>query len=400
MFDAKKLLDAMVAGTSPAAAPGQGGFGDIMNQMAQRMSPQAGGQAAAPAGAGGLGDLLGQVLGGGQSGAGGGLGDMLGQMLRPAGGAAGGQAPGQAGSMNIAPDATNAAQAGGAEGGLGGMLGDLLGKAKDAAGQARDQYGGQAGDLAGMARDIFGKATSGVGDAARDIDQSTGASGQLNDLIRQMTGGQGAGDLLSRAQDLVKNNPAAAGALAGALGTLVLGTRTGRGLGMDAAKLGGMVLIGGLAYKAFKNYQAGQSASTSGGGVPQPAPAGTSFDASAQTNDHAVTYLRAMIAAAAADGMVDAGERQKIIGSLQQIGLDASAQAFLEQEFARPASVEELAQGVTSPEIGAQIYSAARVAIEPQSAAEQQFLAQLAQALNLDPALVAHIDAAASGVKS
>ncbi len=390
MFDAKKLLDAMVAGTSPAAAPGQGGFGDLMNQMAQRMAP---GDAGRPAGgsapqSGGLGDLLGQMMGqdtqsgnnrpsaaGAQQS--GGLGDMLGQML----------------GKDSQPGAT------GASGDLGSVFGQVLDKMKGAAEQARGPATDMAGNIAGKAKDMFGKATTGVGDAARDFDQQTGAAGKLDDLIKQMSGGQSAGDLLARAQDLVKNNPAASGALAGALGALVLGTRSGRGVAMDAAKLGGLVLISGLAYKAWRNYQDGQSTTASSTGGAQAAPLGSGFDA-AQSNDNAVTYLRAMIAAAAVDGQITDAERSRIIGGLGQLGLDADAHQFLDQEFARPASIAELAASASSPEAAAQIYSAARLVIEPDSNVERQFLAELAGALGLDPALAAHIDAAATSVRS
>jgi uncharacterized membrane protein YebE (DUF533 family) len=380
MFDAKKLLDAMVAGTSPAGAPGQGGLGDLLNQVTQRMG-QGGGQSGAPGGqggGGGFGDLLNQVTGqgggasGGQSGAGS-LGDIFGQL-----------------QQRMAPG-------GGAGGGAGGDLGSILGGVFDKVKQATGAAGSS--DLGQRAKDVFGQATSGVRDAARDVNDKTGVGGGIEDIIKQMSGGQGAGDLLARAKELMANNPAAAGALAGALGTLVLGTRSGRGVAMDAAKLGGLVLVGGLAYKAWNNYKAGQTTTASSHGVPAPAPAGSGFDG-AQSNDHAVLYLRAMIAAAASDGQVTNAERQRIFGSLGQLGLDPGAHDFLEREFSLPASVAELAASASSPEVAAQVYSAARVAIEPQAPAERKFLTDLAAALRLDPNLVAHIDAAATSLKA
>ena len=48
----------------------------------------------------------------------------------------------------------------------------------------------------------------------------------------------------------------ASGALAGGLATILLGSKMGREFAGDAVKLGGMAVIGGLAYKAYQDWQA------------------------------------------------------------------------------------------------------------------------------------------------
>jgi uncharacterized membrane protein YebE (DUF533 family) len=110
-----------------------------------------------------------------------------------------------------------------------------------------------------------------------------------------------------------------------------------------------------------------------------------------------VLYIRAMIAAAAADGRIDATERQKIMGGMQQAGLDAEAQQFLAGEINSPATVEDLAEAVTSEQDAVQVYTAARIAVDVDSSAESGFLARRARALEIDPALAAQVDAAARG---
>ena len=100
-----------------------------------------------------------------------------------------------------------------------------------------------------------------------------------------------------------------------------------------------------------------------------------------------------MIAAAAADGRIDNAEQAKIIGGLKQAGVDAEAEEFLANELNNPASVEDLAGAVTSPEEAVQLYTAARMAVEPDTRGEQQFLGALAGALGIDTKLAAHIDA-------
>ena len=114
------------------------------------------------------------------------------------------------------------------------------------------------------------------------------------------------------------------------------------------------------------------------------------------TNDAAAHYIQAMIAAAAADGRIDAAEHDNIIGGLKQAGVDSEAEAFLANELNNPPSVQDLARSITSPQEAVQVYTAARIAVTVNSPAEKQFLTSLAQALNIDPKLAAHIDATAA----
>ena len=65
------------------------------------------------------------------------------------------------------------------------------------------------------------------------------------------------------AVQLAKDNPLATGAIAAVL----LGTGTGRALTGSALKLGGLAVVAGLGYQAYKNYQAGKAPQESG--VPQ-----------------------------------------------------------------------------------------------------------------------------------
>ena len=352
-FDAKSLLEALIQGNTQPPAPSQTDLGNILNQVLKgaQGAPSANVQGAP--GGGGLGDILGQVLGGGagaqqpQGGAGagglGGLGDILGGMLGKAGSA------GQSGAS-----------------GLDAALRNILGQGQGGS-AAPGGLPGNLGQAADIARNIFGKATAGVQDAARDINQSTGAGPQLDEIIKQISGGQGGGDLVAKAQEIIKQNPGLAGALAGVLGGLAVGTRPGRSLATGAAKLGGLVLIGGLAYSAYKNWRGGQATTASANAMPAPAPTGTGFEPQVQTNESATLYLKAMISAAATDGVIDQNEINRIKGGLQQAGHSADAAAFIEQEIQNPATPEQLAAACRSPEMAMQVYTAARVAIEPDS---------------------------------
>lgn len=271
----------------------------------------------------------------------------------------------------------------GQQGGLGGMLGGLADQVQ------------RSGGLGGLAGQILTQATQGVGDAARQ----TGVQQGAGDALGRITGGRTPDQLIEQAKGVFSSNPALATAVLGGLGALVFGTSTGRSVAGSAAKLGGLALIGGLAYKAYQNYQAGKPLLNAGQQEVLPAPAGTGFEPQAASEATALVFIRAMIAAAAADGHIDADERSAILGGLKEAGIEQEAHAWLAQEMAKPASIDALVEAAESPELAAQIYTAARIAINPDNAAEKDFLAGLAGSLGLDAELVANIDAAASAAK-
>lgn len=254
------------------------------------------------------------------------------------------------------------------------------------------QSGGSSG-LGGLLGAVLGQATQGLGDAARRVDGVTGASTSARDATQRMTG-RAPEDLMSKARDMLGQNQMAGGAVLGGLGGLLLGTSTGRGLAGEAAKLGGMALIGGLAYKALQNYQAGRpllDGATTDSLAPATEPAAITSDATAGETAHLL--LRTMIAAAASDGLIDDQERAAVLSEARRGGLDPEAATWLEVEFANPASVTDLAAAATSPAVSVQTYVAARLAINPDHPDETAFLVDLKQALKLDDALAATIDA-------
>jgi uncharacterized membrane protein YebE (DUF533 family) len=104
-----------------------------------------------------------------------------------------------------------------------------------------------------------------------------------------------------------------------------------------------------------------------------------------------------MIAAAAADGRIDGAEQQKIVGGLHQAGIAEAAQRFLAAEIGSPANVAELASGVASTQEAVQVYTAARIAVDPDTGEEHAFLSALADALGIDRDLAAQIDTTARG---
>lgn len=307
----------------------------------------------------------------------GGLGDLLGQLTR------GSTAPGREGSpQGGLGDLLRNLQSGQGGGGLGDLLRNL-------------QQQGGTGGLAETLRQVLGQATQGTREGASHLGQATGA----REAITRMSGGRSPEDLLAQLKDLMGSNQLGTGAALGGLGGLLLGSRTGRSAAMSAAKLGALALIGGLAYSAYRNYSQGKPPLAAASNVgAEAAPAGTGFEPQALSNESAMLYIRAMIAAAAADGRIDEAEQASIVEGLRQSGLDAEAEAFLEEELKNPASARDLAAAVRSREQAVQVYTAARLAIDPDTEGERTFLAELQRELRLEGELASHVDAAARGV--
>lgn len=278
------------------------------------------------------------------------------------------------------------------------LLNQMLGAGSFGSGGSGSDKG-PLGDVGGLLGSVFAQAVAGVKEGAADLDKATGIGGKANSAIRDATG-KSPEQLFEEVKAAALQNKLAAGAALGGLGALLLGSRTGRGMAGSAVKLGGLALVGGLAYKAWKTHQAGQKPDAPG--QLEAPPADSAFGATGDASrDQATSLLiiRAMIAAASCDGLVDNEERSRIVGGLEQAGLDVQAAKFLDDEFANPASVSDLVKGATTPELAVQVYTAARIAIDQPSLKERAFLLQLAASLNLTEAQVAHIDSAADAAK-
>ena len=164
----------------------------------------------------------------------------------------------------------------------------------------------------------------------------------------------------------------------------ILSMILGRSGGASLAKLGSLAVLGNLAYQAYQNYQKNQQA--------QPAMSANQFDvlnSSAQQNAGEL-ILRTMIAAAAADGEISEEERRTIES---EAGNNPELAQWLEQEMANPISIAEIARQVgNDTALAANVYLAARLVSKDLSRKEIIFLANLADALGLDEALVEQLE--------
>lgn len=220
-----------------------------------------------------------------------------------------------------------------------------------------------------------------------------------------------------------------AGGLAG--GTLVgaLASKKGRKTAKSAMKLGGMALVGGLAWNAYQNYrrtQPGAASARSDAGARTPATAigpqapGTAvaldslrrwqnatrqdFEAvaaePATQESRSLLIVRAMIAAAMADGHLDEAERGRLFRQIDRLELTAEEKAVLLDELRHPWSVPALAARCADPETAVEAYAAAVLAIDESRPEAISWLRDLATQLQIPPALVEDIHASVNAEKS
>lgn len=187
---------------------------------------------------------------------------------------------------------------------------------------------------------------------------------------------------VAKAKDFVSQNATGlgVGAAAGGLLGLLVGTETGRKVGGTALKVGTLAALGGIAWKAYQNWQ-------TQGAAPVEAP--VALDPVAEQKLAAATIV-AMVQAAKADGHVDDAERAAILGRVGT--LEGAAKAFLENELAAPVDIDRVASLAANPQEAAHLYAASLLAIDLDQPVEKAYLAALAQKLGLTPDLVAEIE--------
>jgi len=217
-------------------------------------------------------------------------------------------------------------------------------------------------------------------------------------LLDQVLGSAAAGNARNAGREIVgrldatKGSQAfAGGAVAGGLLGLLMGG--GRRHGGGLLGYGGAAALGAIALQAYQNYQRQQGGGAQRFGdvasaaLPHASPAadGTPFE---------LVLVRAMVGAAKADGHIDAAEQQRLFAEVERLGLDADAKAYIFDLLTQDVDLYDLARAATTPEQGAEIYLAARLAIDPDEPSERAYLDALATRLGLPAELRAQLDGA------
>jgi len=221
------------------------------------------------------------------------------------------------------------------------------------------------------------------------------ASTLLNQLL------QSGRELAAKGQDLIEakfNLPEAGperdallakagkGAAATGVLALLLGTRAGRRLTGATLKVGSLAALGTLAYQAYQQWQAQSGTAPTVLGTPVDQLTGPSAE------QRSLTLLKAMIAAAKADGQIDPTEQGQIETYLHSFALNPDLQRQLQEEITKPLSVQDIAAGADSPAAAAEIYLTSLAMIGEVNPKERDYLGELATALKLAPEVVARLE--------
>ena len=179
--------------------------------------------------------------------------------------------------------------------------------------------------------------------------QTTGSGGGLGDLLEQLGGGSGSGGGLG---DLIGNAPRgrsdAGGNLGEIFGDFVKDAKP------DRENNGS---FGDIFNQSLERQ-----------GEPDIQP-------TRQQEVAAALMLRAMIQAAKSDGKIDRGEREKLMENLGEVSREEKR--FVEQEFARPIDIADLARQVPRG-LEQQVYLMSVMGIDLDNRTEAQYLHDLA----------------------
>lgn len=183
--------------------------------------------------------------------------------------------------------------------------------------------------------------------------------------------------------DSLLSGAAGGGLAAGALG-LLLGSKKARKYGGKALTYGGLAALGVMAYKAYSNWQQQQGIEAQAAGA---APQTIDRLPPAQAEQHSHAILRALIAAAKADGHIDERERQLIDAEVAKLSQDPQLRQWMDNELHQPLDPLAVARAAQSAEMAAEMYLASLLVVDEQSFMERAYLDELARQLRLDPAL-------------
>jgi uncharacterized membrane protein YebE (DUF533 family) len=117
---------------------------------------------------------------------------------------------------------------------------------------------------------------------------------------------------------------------------------------------------------------------------PPSASVGSESVVATEAGQDAVLLIRAMIAAANADGVIDKEERNRILKKLETADLSDQEHSFIVKELLSPAGLEDIVAQVKSPEMAKKVFSVSLLAIEVDTDAERTYMNTLARQMNLN----------------
>lgn len=251
--------------------------------------------------------------------------------------------------------------------GAGDILGTLLG------GKRRSSGGGGLGALGAI---LAAAAASKMGSGHR------GGGGSGLDIIGDLLGSRGGGS--SVLESLLGGGSSSHHSGGGGLGDL-LGGLMGGGSAQPSSGGGGLLdsLLGGSGGGGGGLSSILGAASTSGGGSQMLSAflgGGEPQEVPQDAQDEAELLIEAMCNAAKADGRIDEGERDAILGRLGD--LDQEEIDFLQEHLSSPIDLDDFTRRVPD-DMDEQVYAFSLMAVKLDTREEAQYFGHLAQNLGL-----------------
>lgn len=193
----------------------------------------------------------------------------------------------------------------------------------------------------------------------------------------------------------------AGGAVAGSALGLLLGSKRGRSFGGKALQYGSVAALGAVAYRAYSQWQENQREGQQqnqrgqhGGGASVAVPVQTVDRLPAPAvESHSRAMLLAMIAAAKADGHLDAREQDLVEAELNRLEADPALRQWYTGLLHRPLDPAEVAKAATTQEMASEVYLVSLLVVDQTSFMEKAYLDELARQLALPPGLQAELQA-------
>ncbi|WLH82117.1 tellurite resistance TerB family protein [Pseudomonas sp. FP2338] len=209
---------------------------------------------------------------------------------------------------------------------------------------------------------------------------SGGGLGGLGGLLGGLLNRSGSGNAAAGGGGL--------GGLLGGLGGLLGGAPAG---GTPQTRSGGMnyAALASLGMAAFQAYQAWQRQQAS---APQQAIQTVDQLDGQEAEAHSHALLRALIAAAKADGRIDENEQQMISTEIGRHTDEPQLKQWLNDEVAKPLNAADFAEYAADPGLASEIYLASVMLVDDQQDAERSYLDELAAQLQIDANLQLHLE--------
>ena len=179
------------------------------------------------------------------------------------------------------------------------------------------------------------------------------------------------------------------GGLLGGLGGLLGGAPAGGGT--TQTRSGGMnyAALASLGMAAFQAYQAWQRQQAS---APQQAIQTVDQLDGQEAEAHSHAVLRALVAAAKADGRIEENEQQMISTEIGRHTDEPQLKQWLDDEVAKPLNAADFAEYAADPGLATEVYLATVMLVNDQAPKERSYLDELAAQLRREPDLQLHLE--------